>query len=209
MNAQTFVDDVREDNRTALDRLASEKALLAVTGADISSEGILGTVASSLAGLQTTVEEWAAESTDPATRDLFEGTAASLEAQHERTVGELDGDPGGNPPVPIPTVGTFEDPVERVGAAFVGHGLVFDGVLLQAVSFFVNEAETRRADLMRDLRSAASDRVDDGASTLDSLCAGDTEWSRAESAVTQVIDAAYDDYAETLDRMGIDPKPVC
>lgn len=209
MNAQTFVDDVREENRTALDRLASEKALLAVTGADLSGEGILGTVASSVAGLQTTIEEWATESTDPATQDLFTEAAASLDSQHERVLGELDADPGGDPPVPLPTVRTFEDPVERVGAAFVGHGLVFDGVLLQAVSFFVNEAERGRADLVRELRSTTGDRVDAGAATLGTLCAEEGDWDGARTAASAVIDAAYDEYVETLSGMGIDPKPVC
>jgi len=209
MNGQTLVDEVREARGTELDRLGSEKALLAVTAADLSGGTILGTVALSLSGLRSTLEGWAAEADAGPAREAFAGTASSLEAEYERVVAELDAEPSGDPPAPIPTVRAFDRPPERVGAALVGHGLVFDGVLLQAVSFFVNEARTRRADLARDLRSAATDRVDDGASALDSLCAGDGDWERARAAATDVVDAAYADYAETLDGMGIDPKPVC
>jgi hypothetical protein len=209
MNGQTLVDEVREARRTELDRLKSEKALLAATAADLSGRTVLRTVALSLSGLRSTLEGWAAEADAGPASEAFADAAVTLGAECERVVAELDAEPSGDPPVPIPTVRAFDRPPERVGAAFVGHGLVFDGLLLQAVSFFVNEAETRRADLVRGLRSAATDRVGDGASALDSLCADDGDWERARAAATGAVDAAYADYAETLDGMGIDPKPVC
>ncbi len=209
MDEQTFTDDIRGGKRTELDRLRSDKALLAVTGADLSAGTVLETVALSLDGLQATLAEWAEETTADPARDAFADAAASLRADCERVGAELDGEPAGDPPEPIPTVRTFEGPVERVAAAFVGHGLVFDGILLQAVSFFVNEAERGRADLVRELRSTTDDRVDDGAATLGTLCAGEEDWDDARTAASAVIDAAYDEYVETLSGMGIDPKPVC
>jgi hypothetical protein len=209
MNGQTLVDEVREARGTELDRLKSEKALLAATAADLSGQTILRTIALSLSGLRSTLEGWAGEAAVDPARESFAGAAASLQEEHERVVAELGAEPSGDPPVPIPTVRRFDDPPEQVGAAFVGHGLVFDGLLLQAVSFFVNEAETRRADLVRDLRAAATGRVDDGASALDPLCADDGDWERAQSGATDVVNAAYAAYAETLGGMGIDPKPVC
>lgn len=208
MNGQTLVDEVREARQTELDRLGAEKALLAVTAADLSGGTILRRIAVSLSGLRSTLEGWADETTDPP-REAFADAAASLEEEHERVVAELGAAPSGDPPPPLPTVRRFDRPPERAGAALVGHGLVSDRLLLQAVSFFVNEAETRRADLVRDLRAAATGRVDDGASVLDSLCADGGDWDRARTAAADVVEAAYDDYAETLDGMGLDPKPVC
>ncbi len=209
MDEQTFLDDIRAGRQTELDRLGSDKALLAVTGADLSAGAVLETVALSLEGLQATLSEWAGETTADPAREAFAGAVASLGADCERIESELDAGTAGEPPAPIPTVRGFEQPVERVAAAFVGHGLVLSGTLLQAVSFFVNEAEQGRADLMRELRSAADDRVDDGAATLDVLCAAEGDWDDARTAAHEVVDAAYDEYVETLSGVGIDPKPVC
>jgi hypothetical protein len=207
MNGQTLVERVREDKRTELERLGSEKALLAVTGADLSAGTILGHVAATVRGLAETMESWADGAEGPE-RSAFEEAAADLEAEYERVVAHYDAEPSGEPPVPLGVVRGFEGTTERVAAAFVGHGLVFDGTLLQSVSFFVNEADAERADLIRDLRDGANSRVDDGATTLDSLCRDD-DWDRARTATEEVVEAAYRDYVETLGGMGIDPKPVC
>lgn len=209
MDGQTFVDDIRAGKRTELDRLGSDKALLAVTRADLSSDRILETVALSLDGLRATLVDWAEETTADPARSVFADTAASLGEDYERVRSELDTEPAGDLPASVPAVRTFEAPVERVAAAFVGHGLVFDGTLLQAVSFFVNEAERGRADLIRELRSATDDRVDDGAAALGSLCADGGDWDDATAAASEVVDAAYDEYTDRLSGMGIDPKPVC
>jgi hypothetical protein len=209
MDGQAFIEEVHERKRTELDRLGSDKALLAATGADLSTGAVLETVALSLEGLQATLAEWAeGASADPA-RDAFADAAASLAEDGKRVGRELDAEPAGAPPAPLPTVRRHERPVGRVAAAFVGHGLVFDGTLLQAVSFFVNEAERGRADLMRDLREATGDRVEDGAATLGTLCAEEGDWDDARHAADAVVDAAYDEYTGTLSGMGIDPKPVC
>jgi hypothetical protein len=209
MDGQTFVEEIRSDKRTELDRLASEKALLAVTRADLSAGTILETVALTLEGLRATLEEWAGETAAGPAREAFAEGVAALGEECERIGAQLDAEPAGDPPAPVPTVREFEGTPERVGAAFVGHGLVFDGVLLQAVSFFVNEAERGRADLVRDLRSGASERVDEGGATLEAVCADADDWERADSAARAVVGAAYEDYRETLAGMGIDPKPVC
>ncbi|MFT4923618.1 MAG: hypothetical protein ACI8XM_002846 [Haloarculaceae archaeon] len=208
MNGQMLVEQIRERKGTELERLSSDKALLAATRADLTAETILETVTLQVDGLQTTLAPWAEETDGGEAATAFAETAESLDGEYDRVLANLDADPAGEPPVPIPTVGSFDQPVERVAAGFVGHGLVFDGVLLQAVSFFVNEADERRADLVRDLRSSANSRVDEGAVLLDSLCAED-DWDRAEEAATDVVEAAYRDYAETLGELGIDPKPVC
>jgi hypothetical protein len=106
-------------------------------------------------------------------------------------------------------VGGREGDVERVAAGLVGASLTLDRLLLQAVNFFVNEADERRADLIRAVRSAANDRRDAGLALLEAICETDDEWGRAATAAEDAVAAAYDDYVGTLDRMGIDPKPVC
>lgn len=209
MNGQMLVERVRETNQTELDRLGSDKALLAFTRADLSAETTLETVALALGNLHATLSEWADEATTETATDAFGGAATSLGEEYDRVVAELDADPTGEVPAPVPTIRSHESPEARVAAALVGHGLVFDGTLLQAVSFFVNEADTGRADLCRDLRSGANERVDDGASALDGLCTDEDDWGRAEGAAADVVEAAYRDYADTLGELGIDPKPVC
>lgn len=209
MDEQTFLDDIRTERRTELDRLGSDKALLAVTDADLSAGAVLETVGLSLEGLQATLTAWAEETTAGSARDAFAEAAGSLREDCDRVSRELDAEPAGDLPAPVPAVRAVEGPVERVAAAFVGHGLVFDGTLLQAVSFFVNEADRGRADLMRELRSTTDDRVGDGVAALGTLCADDGDWADASAAASGVIDAAYDEYEATLSGMGIDPKPVC
>ena len=207
MNGQMLVEQVRDSKGIELDRLGSDKALLAATSADLSSGTVLGTVALTLDGLRTTFEEWA-DGTGVG-GDAFGEAASATGEEYDRVVAELDTVPSGDPPPAVGTVRSFDRAIERVGAGLLGHGLVFDGTLLQAVSFFVNEADAARADLVRDLRSSANSRVDEGATVLDSLCRDETDWERAEAAAGEVVETAYREYVETLGELGIDPKPVC
>jgi len=209
MDGQALVDELRENKRTELDRLGSGKALLAMTRADMTTGTVLEQVALTLDGLRTTLENWAA-GTDVATaREAFLDAAASLEEGYDRVVAELGTEPVGDVPASVTEVRAFDRPGERVAAGLVGQGLVLDRTLLQVVSFFVNEADGTRADLARDLRSAATDRVDAGAGTLEELCGGVDEWDRARAAAGDVVEAAYGEYVATLEDLGFDPKPIC
>ena len=51
-------------------------------------------------------------------------------------------------------------------------------------------------------------RLDAGATLLETLCDPDDE-ERAVTAAIEAVEAAYREYAETLEAMGVDPKPVC
>jgi hypothetical protein len=73
------------------------------------------------------------------------------------------------------------------------------------VSFFVNEADTARSDLFRDLREVADDLLGTAA---DLGLEGDAAEEAAEAAGA-VVDAAYDAYVDRLEAMGFDPKPIC
>lgn len=207
MNGHTLVERLRETKQTELDRLGSDKALLAATNADLETETVLGYVAATTAGLQEAFDDWAATSEGEAS-EVFARAASNTQATHDGIVADLD-DVAVDRPAAVTVLDTFADSIEQVGGGLIGQGLVFDRTLLQVINFFINEADERRADQIRDVRTAANGRIEDGAVLLDELCQQERDWDRASATATQVIEAAYEEYVETLDEFGIDPKPVC
>ncbi|QPV64397.1 rubrerythrin family protein [Halosimplex litoreum] len=218
MNGQELLETVREAQATELDRLGSDKYLIAATDADLERVPVLRSVAESAASGRETLSRWAeAETGDAAS--AFETAAEAEAAQFGRVVdslAELSDDAtdaaatvdGTDAPLHA-TLVDVDGTVERIAAAFVGRPLVADRTLLQAVNFFVNEADGGRADLARALRTDAQDRLDEGVELLDSVCETDADWERAQRAAERVVEAAYEAYANALESMGIDPKPVC
>jgi len=208
MDGQTFTDSVRDEEYTAIERLGSDKALVAATDATLEAATVLRVVAATEQALHETATEWAEAAEDTAARDLFERVAAAAADRYEAVVAGLDDEAvSAAETFPVADVAVADD-VERA-AALVGQAVVAQRTLLQAVNFFVNEADERRASLLRDQRGAASDRADDGAATLESLCADDGDWERALETACDVVDAAYSTYVSRLDAMGVDPKPIC
>jgi len=218
MNGQQLVEAVRESQATELDRLGSDKYLIAATGADLERAPVLRSVARSAASGRETFSRWADEATGDAAA-AFETAAAAETEQFDRVVDSLaelpndDADAaatidGSDAPL-YDALADTDGPVERVAAAFVGRPLVADRTLLQVINFFVNEADEGRADLARDLRRDADERLDEGVGLLDSVCETDADWERAQRAAEGVVAAAYDEYASALEAMGVDPKPVC
>ena len=206
MNGQTLVDRVREAKRTELDRLASDKALIAATEATLESAAVLGTIAATERSLETLYDDWAEEALNGEATETFAAAADAASENADRLEGERDGEGQG---AALTTGTEFEDTVAAVAGGLVGQSLVLDGVLLQSINFFVNEADERRADVLRDVRTSNNSRISDGSVLLNSLCTSDEEWSRAETVATDVVEAAYGEYVERLGEMGIDPKPVC
>lgn len=207
MDSETFLERVRDDNATALNRLGSEKALVATTRAALDRETVLEAAAAAEARAATTFEAWADEERDEQAREAF-ADAAETEREHYDRIHEF-----GEVEVPDPsadalhgTLREFDGTVERVAGGLVARPLVASRTLLQVINFFVNEADTAGADLFRELRGETDDQVDGGVAVLAEVC---DDWDRAERAATETIEAAYEEYAETLDSLGIDPKPVC
>jgi len=235
MDGDAFLERVRADEATALSRLGSDKYLIGVTGADLATGPVLATVARSAAAARDTFEAWAAdgaaadaeaaaEATDAEAADAeaaddpsaaaFADAAATERDHYERVTDAMPADATVPDEVPVVDAVTAamdasEDAIERVATGLVGRALVADQAHLQAVSFFVNEADDARADLARELRSDAEAQLDTGADLLERLCESDEEWDRARRAAGRVVADAYDDYAAALDAMGVDPKPVC
>jgi hypothetical protein len=210
MDGTELVEAVRASKATALERLGKEKALIAATDADLATDAVLRAAAASERRAQRTFEQWAESEPNEAAREAFERIAATEADHYERVVAHLDespADPGPDPP--HASLRGTERTVERIGAGLVGRPLASERTLLQVVNFFVNEADNAAADLFRDLREETREVPETGAALLDDLCAGEDDWVLARKAAEDAIQVAYDDYAETLQGMGLDPKPVC
>ena len=209
MDEADFVERVRESNETALQRLGSEKALVATTKASLDRETVLEQAAAAEARAAATFEAWADEESNDTARTAF-ADAAEQEWEHYDAVCELGALEITDPPADAlhRHLRGLDGTVERVAAGLVGRPLVASRSLLQVINFFVNEAETTAADAFRDLRSETDEQVETGSEVLASVCESD-DWDRAARAAGDAVDAAYTEYAETLDEMGVDPKPVC
>lgn len=206
MDARATIDAVRDATETERDRLGSDKALVAATGASLETDAVLEAAATREAGLASALAQWADEPSDGAgadgaVADAIDEAAAAAAERRDR----IDAD-AGEPDALSVHLESVEVTADRVGAGLVAAPLVADRFYLQVVNFFVNEADGGRADLARELRSDASS-LDRAETALDALSA--SERDAAASAAIEAVEVAYDDYAETLDAMGLDPKPIC
>lgn len=207
MDGTSFVDQVREDNATALDRLGSEKALVATTEAALDTATVLETAAAAEARAAATFEAWADSEENDRARAAFTD-AAEREREHYDRICDHGGVEASDPSADAlhETLRAFDGAVERVAGGLVARPLVASRTLLQVINFFVNEADTTTAELFRDLRSETDEQVEVGAGVLEEIC---DDWDRATAAADETVETAYEEYAETLDGLGIDPKPVC
>ena len=214
MDAAEFTAALRDEKSTELDRLGSEKALVAATTARLDADSVLAAAARAEARAVDTFAAWAESESDDDARAAFERAAAEEREHYERVVERLaDGTAVDRDDVDSDDLHDYlralDDPVERVAAGTVARPMVASRSLLQTINFFVNEADESSAALFRDVRSETDAMVEDGAELLDALCASDEDWARAERAAEETIDRAYESYADSLDDLGIDPKPVC
>ena len=79
----------------------------------------------------------------------------------------------------------------------------------QVVGFFVGDADPQTASTFRDVRGRIEESRDEALEILEAVCETDEEWDRALHAASATVQHAYDDYTETLESMGINPKNVC
>lgn len=210
MDAAEFREAVADAKRTQLDRLGSNKLLVAVTGADLSEAAVLRAAADSENAAHRTFLAWGDDEDDEDAREAFVD-AAEQEREHlERVMSRLDDeyDPADGGSMHEYLRGR-DGAVQRVAAGMVGRSLVVDQTHKQLVAFFVNEADEAGADLFRDLRAETDETLERGLSLLESLCEDEEDWADARSVAEYVVQVAYDDYEDSLRGMGVDPKPVC
>src|SRR6056297_4287586 len=207
MDADAFPDAIRNAKATELDRLGSQQALVALTDADLDTERVLRAAAQSEHTASETFAAWAESAAEASGTDDADATDAAEfdrladeERDHyDRVVAQLDGEftPADAVDPMHEYLRDLDTTVERA-AGLVGRSLASDRTQLQVVNFFVNEADERRADLFRDLRSDTQAGVSTGTDLLAARCDGD-DWERARDVAERTVQIAYDDYAETLE----------
>jgi len=211
MTASDFVDDVREANQTALSRLGSSKSLYAETDGELEADQVLRAAAIAEDAASETLAAWADDEADAEAADLF-ATVADEEADHYETVaGELDDPPqaaDGETPAIQSVLRAFDDTVERVGG-LVGRCLVAKQSKEQYTGYFTGQADPQTASLFRGLGDDVDGQIEAAADLIDAVCESDDDRERAHDAASDAIQAAYDEYTESLEAMGVNPKPVC
>ena len=199
MNAANTIAAVEEATTTERNRLGSDKALIAATGANLEADAIWAAAATRESGVADALDGWDADV--DAIAGAFDSAATAARNRAER----IDAVPG-DPDALSVHLDTVEGTVERVGAGLVAPALVLDRFYLQGISFFVNEADEGSADVVRELRSGASD-LDPARDALAALDESGRETAR--EAAVEAVGVAYEAYASALASMGLDPKPVC
>lgn len=219
MDATRFSEALEESMDVELERLGSSKLLVAVTNAELHEASVLRAAAESERAAARTLEAWADDETDENARETFTELADVEQEHHERVASALEDaerDGGGQETREADANGgamhaalrSLEATEARLGG-LVGRALVSERTQLQVVNFFVNEGDERRADLFRDLRAETGDSRERALSALENACETDEEWERAMAAGENVIERAYEEYAEALEGLGLDPRPIC
>jgi len=209
MNPDEFLDAVRDDNETALSRLGSSKSLYAATGGEMDADHVLRAAADAEYAAARTFESWA-ESEDAAdARDAFETTADEEDDHYESVLAELgDYDPDGEPSAMQAHLRGLDSTVERAGG-LLGRVLATGKSKEQLTGFFVGQADPQTASLFRELKSDLEDQRERALDLLEAICEDDADWDAAKDAADGAIQAAYDEYVDQLESMGVNPKPVC
>ncbi|WP_254542910.1 rubrerythrin family protein [Halomarina pelagica] len=208
MTAEDFLDRVRTENRTALSRLGSSKALYADTGGDIDTEPVLRAAATAEHAARETFEAWADEE-DGEAGEAFRATAEEEREHYETVVSKLDEDPDlDETPAIQAYLRDLDDTLDRAGG-FVGRTLAAEKSKEQLVGFFVGQADPKSSQTFREMGDDLDAQLERGVSLLDSLCESEADWDRALDAASGAIQAAYEEYTERLNEMGVNPKPVC
>ena len=192
---------IEDEYETELSRLGSSKALYAITEGEMETAAVLANLADSMAAAAETFDGW---SDDGDHSDVFATAAETARDLAERIAGVADDAEPVATPTPVDeTLRGLDDPDARLGG-LLAWTMITDRTLAQAVGFFVGNADTKAADLFRDLRSAVDDLRAEAAEDLEGADA-----DAATGAASAVVEAAYGHYVDTLEGMGVKVKPVC
>ena len=201
MTDDTLREMIEGEYETELSRLGSSKALYAITGGEMATASVLANLAGSMEAAAGAFEGW---SDDGDHGDVFATAAETAGDLAERIAGASEAAKPTASPTPVDEVlRGLDDPAARLGGV-LAWTMITDRTLAQAVGFFVGNADTTAADLFRDLRSAVDDLRAEAAEHLEAANA-----EAAHGAASDVVEAAYGRYVETLEDLGVKVKPVC
>lgn len=206
MNGQDLAAELRDDHETPFSRLGSSKALYALTGGEMDAAPVRAAAADDALSLASVLDDWAGDEDDDDAAALFEELAETAR-DHASSVAPDDHESGDSPEMDA-ELAAFTDTKPRLGGLLARYLVTLKHVE-QMVGFFVGDADPRTASEFRDLRGDIEDARDRVAATLDELCDADDDWADASDAADAVVEAAYDDYVQTLESMGVKPKNVC
>jgi len=208
MNPEQLLEEVRGANKTALSRLGSSKALYADTMGEMEGKEVLTAAATAEHHAAETYETWA-ETSEGDAAAAFAATAEEERDHYETVAAELDDHEPGEVPAIQSYLRDLAGDVERVGG-FVGRTLAAEKSKEQATGFFVGDADPQTARLFRGMGDDLEAQLDRATDLLADRCGDDEEcWERARDAASGAIQAAYEEYTQRLEGMGVNPKPVC
>jgi hypothetical protein len=203
MDGQEFTDTLRDAHETPLSRLGSSKWVYALTGGEMDGDRVAAAWATESGAAHETFTAWA-DSEDESEAAAVFADAAETAASH----GDSDEDAGADLPPTYEALADLDTTAERAGG-FLAWTLVAEKTLAQMVGFFVGDADPSTANTFREYRRDLQDQQAAAADLLDAVCEDDPDWTVARDAADRVVEAAYGDYVETLESMGIKPKNVC
>lgn len=210
MTPDEFVKSVRDDNDTALSRLGSSKSLYAATGGDLEPDEVLHAAANAEHAAAETFAAWAAdEGHDTPAGETF-ADAADQEREHYETVlNELDEfEPSDDVSAMQAYLRDIDITAGRVGG-MIGRILATEKSKEQYTGFFTGQADPMTANTFRGLKDDLDGQLDAARDLLAEVCEDDADWDAAKDAADGAIQAAYEEYTEQLESMGVNPKPVC
>lgn len=208
-----IIQEIEDDASTELSRLGSQKYLLAVTDATLEPGPVLAAAVDAHHHAIHTFDRWAEDEPVAVAAQAFTAAAGREREARGRLQAELQSfgvthAPGADADELHAHLRTLDATAERIGAGLLGASLVTDRTILQYVSFFVNEGDTRRANIFRELREEFADGRETAAWIVDERLDA-TEQRLAEQAATEAIDVAYGAYETALNDLGFDPRPLC
>ena len=202
MTADDLIDAVRDDQQTELSRLGSSKTLYADTRGEMEPDAIHAAAAAREAAARDTFEGCETTEDDDAAAELFADAAADASDR----LGDTD--PADRTFHMHEALDALDATVERLGG-LVGWTLVDKKVKEQLTGFFTGQADPQTASTYRGAGGEIEALREDATDLLEELCEDDADWGTAEAAAIDVVAAAYEDYVETLEELGVNPKDVC
>jgi rubrerythrin len=207
-----FVETVQEENRTALSRLGSSKALYADTRGEMETDEVLRAATTAEHAARETFEMWAKSESEAGNEDSADAYRESEaeEQNHYETVSDtLDShDPADDVPAIQAYLRDLDDTISRSGG-FVGRTLAAEKSKEQMTAFFVGQADPQTSQLFRSMGDDLDAQLERGLALLETHCEDSEDRARALESASGAIQTAYEEYTERLEDMGVNPKPVC